>query len=107
MTDRINDLNNDVQLSIARQIKHNTQPEADRRLGRVENYKRALRFGDASEAQHIIAEAGQNMLADKAVREHIAEMIDQGREQELTTQLRAYAITYLVSPMQIMRRRYE
>jgi hypothetical protein len=103
--DRVGEMPKDVQLSIARQIKHGAQPEADRKLGRVENYKRALQFGDASETQHIIDEARQNKLADLAVREHIAEMIDQGREQELTTQLRAYAIMYLVSPIEIMRHR--
>jgi len=77
---------------------------ADLRLGRFMSYKRALQSGDASETQQVInAAAYQDRLADEAVRLHIAELIDEGRE--LTAQLRAYTVMHLVNPTQIMRRR--
>jgi hypothetical protein len=46
-------------------------------------------------------------MANEALRQHIAEVIDQGRDGELTTQLRAYAVRFLVNPRDIMRKRSE
>jgi hypothetical protein len=103
--DRVQEMDETLQLHIAHKIRLDAQPEADRKLGRVQNYRRVLEAGDVAERQQIIDLAHSNKLADQAVREHIAAMIDQGRQQELTAQLRAYAIMCLVYPMQIMRRR--
>jgi hypothetical protein len=103
--ERVQEMDTANQLHIARKINEAARPESDRKLGRVSNLKALLAFGNTSEIQHVIETAHGDKLADQAVREYIAELIDQGRQQELTSQLRAYAVMCLVYPMQIMRRR--
>jgi hypothetical protein len=103
--DRVKQMDPAMQLHIAQTINTAQQPEVDRRRGRVASYKRLLQAGNATERQQIIETAHGNALADQAVREYIAEMIDHGRQHELSSQLNAYAIMCLVHPMQIMRRR--
>jgi len=73
-------------------------------LGRFEGYRRALLMGSAEATLTVIEAAQENSIADMAVREHIAELIDLGRDDELSTQLRAYAVKCLVAPIDIMRR---
>jgi hypothetical protein len=104
--DRVRALDESARRHMAHIIEETVRPETDRNLGRVENYKRLLESGEAAKVQQVIAAAHyRDGLADVAMRQHIAELIDQGREQELTTQLRAYAVMHLITPMQVMRRR--
>ena len=69
---------------------------------RTEHYRRMLRSGTTGTFR-VIDAALTDRRADNALRLHIAEMIDRG--EELTTQLRAYAVRYLVNPLDILRGR--
>jgi hypothetical protein len=79
--------------------------DPERARGRLASYTHALQSGHTSAILHVIEAAHQDKLANEAVRMHIADLIDQGRDDELTTQLRAYAVKYLCNPMDIMRQR--
>jgi hypothetical protein len=73
------------------------------RADRAERYKRMLRDGTVTAFQ-VIARAEHDQLADRVVRQYIAELLECGDDGALTAQLRAYAVKYLVNPIHIMRR---
>lgn len=93
-------------LALEEKIRAEIESEPARKTERTERYKRMLHSGTAA-TFHVVNAAHTDKLADKALREHIAELIDTGRTDEMTIQLRAYAVKYLVFPIEIMRDRKE
>jgi hypothetical protein len=90
---------------LERTIRAEINAEPAAKIDRFERYKRLLARGDAPSVHLVINAAFRDALADQAVRQHCAELIDQGREDEMSIQLRAYAVKYLVDPVEIMRQR--
>jgi hypothetical protein len=86
-------------------MKAEMENENVRREDLFERYSRMLQSGSSASAFHVINAAHTDKIADEAVRQHIATLIDQGRDSEMTMQLRAYAVKYLVFPIEIMRKR--
>ena len=89
---------------LERKIRAEIEAGPERSIERSERYKRMLKAGTTGTV-YVINAAQRDELADEAVRQHIADLIDQGRESELTMQLRAYAVKNLIYPMGIMQRR--
>jgi hypothetical protein len=89
---------------LERRIRAEIDAEPDRFIDRIERFKRML-GGSSAATFYVIDHAHHDRAADVAVRRHIAELMDQGREAEMTTQLRAYAVKYLVNPVEFLRRR--
>jgi hypothetical protein len=90
--------------TIQHKLKAEIEAEKYTKEDLFERYKRMLASGTAA-SYYVIRAADTDKLADQAVRHHIAQLIDEGRDGELTMQLRAYAVKYLVSPSEIMRKR--
>lgn len=85
-------------VTLQRKIKAEIEANNVQNEDRFERYKRMLAAGTAASFYVIRAADGGDNIADIAIRQHIAELIDTGRTDEMTTQLRAYAVRHLVSP---------
>lgn len=74
-----------------------TSKDGRRRL--QESFYQALHAGTLTTA-HVIAAAENRVIeADLALRQFAAELIDQGREQELSAQVKAHVVKSLLRPI--------